>query len=56
LNREWAEAGRLHGGIVLRVPQSVPVGDQIRALARICSELTSDEIRGGLEFIRSWLD
>jgi hypothetical protein len=56
INRDWARAGRVHAGIVLRSFQSMPIGDQVRALTRLCTELSEHEMRGRIEYLRAWLD
>ena len=47
-------SGRHHTGIVVMVDQRTAVGIQIRALVRLCAELSPDGMRDRLEYLRAW--
>jgi hypothetical protein len=56
INGDWARQGLVHAGIALRSSQGMPVGQQVHALRRLCSELNDNEIRGRIEYLGAWLD
>ena len=54
LHREWLERGKSHAGLVL-VPQQVySIGEQMRRLLRLSSEVSAQEMRNRVEFLGSW--
>jgi hypothetical protein len=55
LHAEWMRAGRRHAGIVARTQQVTPVGEQIRALAAVCStyEAGSENL---FAYLSEWLE
>jgi hypothetical protein len=54
LHGEWAAAGRVHSGIILVAQQRYSIGDQMRRLLRIHHQLSTEDLRGRLEFLARW--
>lgn len=56
IHTEWMQAGRHHAGVIVVRARSMPVGAQIRALTRLASTFSSEEMTDRIEFLSNWLD
>lgn len=54
LHTSWLDSGRPHAGIIVRYHQRTPIGQQVRALLRICDALP-DGAADRLEVLEDWL-
>lgn len=54
LHAELLSRGDGHGGIILAPQQRYSVGEQMRRLLRIQKALTSESMRGRLEYLSGW--
>ena len=52
--REWAQAGRVHSGIIALSDQRTPIGVQLRALQNLAAGVSAEEMRGRIEFLLRW--
>lgn len=43
-----------HAGIILVIPQRMPIGEQLRRLEALSSALTQEQMRGRLEYLANW--
>lgn len=48
----WIDQGQHHAGIV--VSTQMPIGEMLRRLRSLASELDADAMRGRLEFLSNW--
>jgi len=55
LHRQRMEAGRTHAGVIVRVNQALPVGDQIRGLTRIAEAFEQQPTTNIFEYLENWL-
>ena len=53
LHREWAEAGMIHSGVVIRF-QRVGLREEIRRLTRLATSLTGEDMAGQVHFLSQW--
>lgn len=53
LHTEWHLRGKVHAGIVVVPRQRLTIGGQVRALARLTSEITSEQMAGRLIFLKA---
>ncbi|MCW5556041.1 MAG: DUF5615 family PIN-like protein [Verrucomicrobiae bacterium] len=54
LHSEFLRVGRHHAGIILGDQQTVPIGEELRRLLRICEARTAEEMENRLEFLSGW--
>lgn len=54
LHQEWMADQRFHAGIVASTQQRYVVGEELRHLVRLISEVTAEEMRNRVEFLSSW--
>jgi hypothetical protein len=54
LDREWAQASRLHAGIIALSDQRAPIGVQLRALQNLAANVSAEGMRGRIEFLLRW--
>jgi len=54
LHKEWMAQGRLHSGIITRSHQQMSVGDQLRALRRICAAFEPDAAANLFAYLEAW--
>jgi hypothetical protein len=52
LHATWLRQGRHHAGII--VSSQRPIGDAVRRLLHLYSELDAESMRDRLEFLRHW--
>lgn len=55
LHRDLTRAGRGHAGIIVRSRHCLPVGDQVRGLADICSTLEPSDLANSIIYIEDSL-
>lgn len=53
LHSGWLELGKIHAGIVVVPRQRLTIGEQVRALARLTSETSSEQMVGRLIFLKA---
>jgi len=56
IHKEWIASGREHSGIILAQQQQYSIGEQVRRILRLRSELSAEKMRNRLEFLTSWGD
>jgi Domain of unknown function (DUF5615) len=52
LHGEWLREGKEHAGIVVAPRQRLTIGEQVRGLARLTSELSPEDMAGRLIFLK----
>ncbi len=55
LHRDWMRAGRSHAGVVVRVRQRMSVGDQVRGLVRVCTEIDPAAATNLFVYLDDWV-
>jgi hypothetical protein len=55
LNDRWLATGQHHAGIIVLARQSLSVGVQLRALARLCEECEPIAMQDRIEFLLNWI-
>ena len=48
------ESGTNHSGVIVSSQQQYSVGEQMRRLLRLISELTTEEMHNRIEFLGAW--
>ncbi len=54
IHSECVHSGKSHAGIILSMQQQYSIGEQMRRLLRLISELTTEEMHNRIEFLGSW--
>jgi hypothetical protein len=54
LHTEFLKTGRTHAGIVVSQQQQYSVGEQMRRLLKLISEVPAEEMTDRLEFLSDW--
>jgi len=55
IHKERMTGGRSHAGIIVRADQRMPIGDQIRALRRLCEAHEPEAGVNLFEYLEDWL-
>jgi hypothetical protein len=54
LHQRWIGQDRHHAGIIVAQQQRLPIGDEIRRIARLVGAVSRETMRGRLEFLSNW--
>jgi len=54
LHKELVAQGESHSGIILAPQQRYSIGEQMRRILRIRNGLSSDEMKGRVEYLSGW--
>ena len=54
LHTAWLKENRSHTGIVLSLQQQYSVGEQMRRLLKLISQITAEEMKDRVEFLSNW--
>lgn len=54
LHSSWLQAERSHAGLILVPQQRYSIGEQMRRVIRLLSEVSPAEMRNRVEFLSSW--
>jgi len=54
IHTECVQSGKAHAGIVVSQQQQYSIGEQMRRLLRLISELSTQEMRNRIEFLGTW--
>jgi hypothetical protein len=54
LHNRWNSEGREHGGIIVFPQQQFSIGETVRRLARLISNLSAEQMRSRLEWLNAW--
>ena len=54
LHGEWLAAGRSHAGIILAAQQRYSVGEEIRRIIRLISQVSTEQMRDRVEYLGHW--
>ena len=54
LHNRWASEGREHGGIIVFPQQQLSIGETVRRLARLITNLSAEQMRNRLEWLNTW--
>jgi hypothetical protein len=55
IHKAWMEEGRAHAGIITRSHQAMKIGDQVRALRRICAAFDPATAVNLFEYLEAWV-
>jgi hypothetical protein len=53
LHADWLREGREHSGVVVVPRQRLAIGEQVRGLAQLTSELSAEDLAGQLIFLKA---
>lgn len=54
LHTAWLEQNKSHTGIVLCLQQRYSVGEQMRRLLKLVSQVSAEEMKNRVEFLSNW--
>ena len=54
LHNAWLTQSRSHTGMVLSLQQHYSVGERLRCLLKLVSQLTAEDMKNRVEFLSSW--
>ncbi len=56
LHVRYRREGRVHAGIILVVQQRYGVGEKLRRLTSLATNVTPDDMRGQIQYLNDWGD